>query len=272
MKNLKFLFLLVVFCGLSLISLEDGIAGTLQEVKARGRLIAGVRTDVPPFGFMDKRGTAVGIDMDIARALAKDLLGKENAVEFVAVSEMNGARFLEEKKVDILLGGRVIADSPKDVPREVMDYSIPYFESGHLILVRSDSRVSRYQDLAKKMVATVQGSTGDTTVEKLVPLAKRIEFSRPSEAFQALKDKRVDAFVDNYRIIIHFQRINPELKIAGYQPFGSVTYGIGVRGRDQEWIGFVNAALSKMKEMGEYQRLSEKWFAEAMALLLGFEK
>jgi ABC-type amino acid transport substrate-binding protein len=175
---------------------------------------------------------------------------------------------LNAKEVDVLLGGIIIGESHK----EVIDYSVPYFEGGHLILARDDSRVSRYQDLAGKKVATIQGSTGDIAVGQLVPHAERIEFTRHSEALQALKDRRVDAFVDTNRIIIHFQRRNPKLKIAGYQPFGSVTYGMGVRKGDEEWLGYIDTALAKMKETGQYDRLLERWFAESMALLLGFEK
>jgi ABC-type amino acid transport substrate-binding protein len=183
---------LVVFWILSSTYFGEGIAGTLQDVKARGRLIAGVRTDLPPFGFVDKKGAVNGIDIDITKVIAKDLFGKEDAVTFIAVAKANGIRILNEKKVDVLLGGMIIGESPN----EVIDYSVPYFESGHLILAHSDSRISRYQDLGGKKVATIQGSTGDITVEQLVPQAKRIEFTRHSEALQALKDRRVDAFVD----------------------------------------------------------------------------
>ena len=86
--------------------------------------------------------------------------------------------------------------------------------------------ISRYQDLAAKKVATIQGSTGDIAVRELVPKATRLVFMRHSDALQALKDRRVDAFVDTNRLVIHFQRRNPKLKIAGYQPFGSGYYGI----------------------------------------------
>jgi ABC-type amino acid transport substrate-binding protein len=268
MSRKKYALSLVVLGVLTLGCFGEGIAGTLQDVTARGKLVAGVRTDLPPFGFVDKKGEVKGIDIDIARALAKRLLGKEDAVEFFAVTKTNGISFLNVKKVDVLLGGIIIGESHK----EVIDYSVPYFEGGHLILARNDSRVTRYQDLVGKKVATIQGSTGDITVGRLVPQAERIQFTRHSEALQALEDRRVDAFVDTNRIIIHFQRRNPKLKIAGYQPFGSVSYGIGVRKRDEEWLGFIDTTLAKMKETGQYERLLERWFAESMALLLGLEK
>lgn len=56
---------------------KEGIAGTLQDARTRGSLIAGVRTDLPPFGFLDKNSVVKGIDIDIAKNLAKEpLLGK----------------------------------------------------------------------------------------------------------------------------------------------------------------------------------------------------
>lgn len=263
-----FLFPLVVFCALSLVCLEDGIAGSLQDVKARGRLIAGVRTDLPPFGYVDNKGLSKGFDIDIAQSLAKGLLGKDDAVEFVPVTSGNGIGFLNEKKIDVLLGGMIITESPQGA----IDLSIPYFESGHLILARDESTITRYQDLAGKTVATILGSTGDSAIKELVPQAKRIVFKRHSDALKALKDGQVDAFVDVTRTVIHFQKLNPKFKIAGLQSFAPVSYGLGVRKGDKEWLDFVNATLTKMKQTGQYQRLSEKWFAEAMALLLGFEK
>jgi len=268
MKSKTVLLSLAIFCILSLACFQGGIAETLQDVNLRGRLIAGVRTDMPPFGFVDGKGVVRGIDIDIARALAKELLGKEDAVEFVTVAEEGGGPLLNANRVDLLLGGMIIGESNG----EVLEYSIPYYEAGHLILARRDSRVSRYQDLAGKKVATIQGTTGDATVRELVPQARRIVFTNHSEAIQALKDRRVDALVDNNRMVIHFERRDPKFKIAGYQPFGSVSYGLGVRKGDGIWLGFINATLTKMKETNQYERLLEKWFAESMALLLGFER
>jgi ABC-type amino acid transport substrate-binding protein len=246
----------------------DGTAATLQDVKMRGRLVSGVRTDFIPFGFVDKKGIEEGFDIDISRVLARELFGKEDAVKFITVTKANGVDFLNERKIDVLLGGLIIGDSPK----EVIDYSNPYLESGYLILARDDSTITRYQDLAGKSVAIIRGSTGDIAIKALVPQANRIAFSDPSEVIQALIKRRVDAFVDTAAMVIHLERRNAKLKIAGYQPFGSVPYGLGVRKGDKEWLGFLNTTLKKMEETGQYQKLREKWFAESLALLLGFKK
>jgi len=268
MVRKKLLLLFVPLCILATTCFAQAMAGTLHDVKARGRLIAGVRTNLPPFGFVDKKGVNKGYDVDIAQSLAKELLGREDSVAFVPITSAKGIDFLNAKKIDILLGGMLIPQSHL----ERVVYSVPYFTSGHLILAPDKSTIAKYQDLTGKRVATILESTGNRAIEELVPQAKRIVFKHRSEALEALKNRRVDAFVDDAVVIIHFQRRNPKLKIAGFQPFAPVSNGVGLRKGDEEWIGFVNATLTKLKETGRYEKLSEKWFAEAMELLLGFEK
>jgi ABC-type amino acid transport substrate-binding protein len=243
------------------------MGGTLQDVKARGKLIAGVRTDFPPMGFVDKEGMNKGLDIDIAKFLSKRLFGKEEAVDFVTVTAGNRIHFLTSGKVDILLASMTITEERK----RVIDFSTPYFISGLLILVPKNSRVKKYEDLAGKKVATVVGTTGDKAIKELVPTADRIQFQRNPEALKALLDGRADAFVQDDVLLIEMEEKNPKLKMANWKPFRPAYYGLGVRKGDEKWLNFVNASLREMKKSGEYEKLLEKWFGRARALLLKVE-
>jgi polar amino acid transport system substrate-binding protein len=264
MRTKRISISLILFCILSLLLLGEGSAGTLQDVKARGKLIAGVKTDFPPFGFVDEKGVNLGFDVDIAKAIAKELFGKGDAVEFVAVTSGNRIAFLTTGKIDIILASMTITEERK----KVIDYSIPYFMSGHLILVHKDSKIEKYQDMAAKKVATTQGSTGDIVTGELVPTADRIKFQHNSESLQALKDRRVEAFVQDDVLLLDLQKRNPELKIVGWPPFRPAPYGLGVRKGDKDWLDLVDAALTKIKKTGEYQKLWDKWFGENKKVLL----
>jgi polar amino acid transport system substrate-binding protein len=267
MKGKRIFVLLVVFGILSLISFGAGTAGTLQDIKARGKLLAGVKTDFPPFGFVDEKGVNKGFDVDIAKAIAKELFGKEEAVEFVAVTSGNRIAFLTTNKIDIILASMTITEERK----KVIDYTIPYFMSGHLLLVHKDSQITKYQDLAGKKVSTTQGSTGDIVIGELVPAAERTKFQHNSESLQSLKDRRVEAFVQDDVLLIDLQKRNPELKIVGWPPFRPAPYGLGIRKGDKEWLDVVDATLTKLKKSGDYQKLWDKWFGEAKAVLLKLE-
>lgn len=263
------LLLLLVFCFLSLVYSGEGIAGTLQDVKRRAKLIAGVKTDYPPLGFLDKKGVNKGFDIDIAKALSKELFGNEEAIQFVPVTSGNRIPFLTSKKIDIIVATFTITEERK----EQVNFSIPYFVTAQLILVRGDSNITKYQDLAGKKVATIRGSTGDIAIGELVPTAERVRFERIFEALQALKERRVEAFVEDYVLLFNLLQKNPGLKMASLQPFRPARYGLAVRKGDKEWLDFINSTLAKMKETGEYEKLLEKWFGlEAKALWRFFKE
>src|SRR3546814_20646555 len=51
----------------------------LDTVLERGKVIVGVSSESPPFGFVNEKGELVGFDIDIAKLVARSLFGgKEN--------------------------------------------------------------------------------------------------------------------------------------------------------------------------------------------------
>jgi ABC-type amino acid transport substrate-binding protein len=93
-------------------------------------------------------------------------------------------------------------------------------------------------------------------------------FRSNPDALQALKDGRVEAFVQDDGLITYLEQKNPDLRIAGLQPFHPTAYGLGIRKSDKEWLDFVSSTLTKMEETGEYHKLLDKWFGRARGLLL----
>src|ERR1017187_1250207 len=46
---------------------------TIAKIKARGKLVAGVKFDTPPFGFLDEKNQPVGFDIDLMRKVAEHI-------------------------------------------------------------------------------------------------------------------------------------------------------------------------------------------------------
>jgi len=44
--------------------------GTIAKIKERGKLLAGVKLDTPPFGFLDDKNEPAGFDIEIVRKIA----------------------------------------------------------------------------------------------------------------------------------------------------------------------------------------------------------
>lgn len=240
-------------------------AGVLDTIKQRGALVVGVKADFPPFGFVDDRGQLAGFDVDLAREIARLLLGSPDRVRLVTVTSANRIPMLQTGQIDVVIATMTITTARK----EVINFSVPYFCSGHLILVRRENTaITKFSDLNGRRVATVQGSTGDRVVALLAPQAQRITFGQNSEALLALKDGRAEAFVQDDVLLLSFAKQDPSLKVVGWPPQMPGPYGIGVRKGEDDLLGAINVALARIRAQGLHQRLTAKWFGEAAKDLL----
>ena len=229
----------------------------LETAKKRGKLIAGVKTDFPPFGTVDAAGKNVGFDVDVAHRFAKALFDDEQQVELVAVTSGNRIPFLQSGKIDIIIA----TVTNTDERRQVVEFSEPYFMSGSLLLVPKTSSARSLDDMAGKTVAVVQGAIQDRDVEQLQPKATRVKFGKVSEAVLAVKGGRADAYVHDDIVILSLVKENPDLKAVG-TPFMPRPYGIAVRKGDLEFVKWVNDQLARMKKDGTSERLWKKYFAD----------
>jgi ABC-type amino acid transport substrate-binding protein len=230
---------------------------TLETVKKRGKLIAGVKTDFPPFGTIDAAGKNVGFDVDVAHLFARSLFNDENQVELVAVTSGNRIPFLQSGKIDVIIATVTITDER----RQVVEFSEPYFMSGSLLLVPKASTAKGLDDMAGKTVAVVQGAIQDKDVEQLQPKASRLKFGKVSEAVLAVKGGRADAYVHDDIVVLSLAKENPDLKAVG-TPFVPRPYGIAVRKGDVDFAKWINEQLARMKRDGTYDRLWKKYFAD----------
>jgi ABC-type amino acid transport substrate-binding protein len=232
-------------------------AGTLDDVKKRGKLVAGVKTDFPPFGYVDAQGKHLGFDVELGHLFAQALLGDPAKVEFVAVTSGNRIPFLQSGKIDIVIATVTITDER----RQVVEFSDPYFLSGSLVLVPKASPVKDVKELNGKTVAVIQGAIQDQDLAQLAPQANRVKFGKVSEALLAVKGGRADAYVHDDVLLLSLVKDHPDVKVVG-KPFIPRPYGIAVRKGDTELMGWVNGQLQKMRADGTYDRLWKKYFGE----------
>lgn len=80
--------LAAAFCGLAVTAgaSQAQEKSKLDEILSRGKLIVGVSSESPPFGFVDEKGELAGFDIDIARLIAKATFGDPGKIEFIRQS------------------------------------------------------------------------------------------------------------------------------------------------------------------------------------------
>jgi ABC-type amino acid transport substrate-binding protein len=238
-------------------------AGGLEDARRRGRLLAGVKTDFPPFGYTDSAGVIQGFDADLARHLGRALFDGELGVELVPVTSGGRIPLLYSELIDVIIATMTITEDRQ----RVLDFSNPYFVTGSMLLTRQDSPIQSTQDLAGKRVAVLDGSVQQSDLIAVAPEARLIAFKILPDAIQALKNMQVDALCQDDVAVLTAARMNAELRTAG-KPFLPKPYAMAVRKGDRKFLDWLNAQLERMKTDGTIQRLRRKHFGDMDADLL----
>ncbi len=236
--------------------LGQALAGGLEDARRRGRLLAGVKADFPPFGYRDATGTLTGFDIEIAQYLAKALYGDLNdRLGLVPVTSGSRIPFLYSDFVDVIIASTSITEERK----KVLEFTRPYFFSGSLLLVRKDSAFKGLEELAGRGVALIGGTVQEADMAELAPNAKIVRFEKIDEAVRALKEKQVDALCQDDVVVHWILKDNPDLKELGLS-FHPRLYAAAVRKGDTEFVNWINSQFEKAKQDGTYDMLLRKYF------------
>lgn len=133
-------------------------AGTVDDVKARGKLNCGVATGLAGFATPDANGVWNGFDVAMCRAVAAAVLGDASAVEFVPTTGKTRFTALASGEVDLLARNTTWTFS-RDVDLKFTFIGVNYYD-GQGFLVPKDLGVSSAKELDG---ATVCIQTGTTT-------------------------------------------------------------------------------------------------------------
>lgn len=247
---------LLAAAGLTALILASPAAGeALDDARSRGKLLVGVKTDFPPFGYLDAAGKPAGFDVDVARYLARALFEEEGRLELVPVTSGSRIPFLYSEWIDMIVATMTVTEDRE----RVLDFSDPYFSSASLLLVPAGSAVRGVDDLGGRTVAVLEGSVQEKDLGEVAPGAKRVAFRNMDEAVAALRGKKVDALCQDDMLVLALSNRNRDLRPAG-RPILPRPYAIAVRKGDDQTLRWVNDKLSAMKRDGTYDRLKERYF------------
>ena len=248
---LLFLCLICCGCGKKAPAKDD-----LNAIIQRDKLIVGIRNDAPPFGFKDKDGFTVGYDADLAKLVAKALLGDEKKVEFVPVTASNRILKLNSGEVDCLIATMSITAQRQ----QILNFSSPYYMAGQAILVKNSSKASSLRDFSGKKLIIVFGSTSERNLRSNVPEVTIIGYKTYQEAYNALKAGKADGIVADDTIILGFSTNDKSVKILPKR-YSKEPYAVVFR-KDEASSNFnskVDYIIENLHSSGKLNRLQEKW-------------
>ena len=248
---------------LTITALSTAHASTRDDICKSGVLQAGVKTDSPPFGFLDAQSSNTGFDIDLLREITKDLSAScKKTVKLVLkpVTAKNRIEFIQNGTIDVAAATATITYARLDV----VDFTNPYFLDGVRILTKAGSSVQGLRDLQGKRVGTVQGTTGENVVKTQGKGINLTSFQQYSDAFTALSQGRIEAIVTDSTILLGLKMgaSNPKAWAIVGPYLSQEPYGLIIRQNDSRWRNFLNESLSRMNDDGTYRKLIRKWFGK----------
>ena len=183
-------------------------AGTLKEIQQRRKLVVAVKDNVPLLGFRDRNGTLQGLEIDIARKLAAEMLGNPDAVELVPVSNQDRLKVVLSGKVDLTIARVTITPNRS----RVVDFSRAYYRDGTAIVTKQ-AKIVQATDLVEKRVAVLNSSTTISTLQYIIPRAKLVGVDSYQQAINLLTAGKVVAIAADRSILAGWAKADPSYRI-----------------------------------------------------------
>lgn len=218
----------------------------------------GFDAEFPPYSYMDADGEYTGFDVDLAKAVA-ELEGWE----FVAAPIVWDSRdaVLESGEIDCVWSAYTINGR-----EDGYAWSVPYMNSGTVVLVKENSGISGLSDLAGKVVAVQSGSSsldliseGGDQADLGASLSRIWQFANTTNAFMALIDGNVDAVITDEGLSEYYAGASDGYSILSEHLTLDELCGVAFRLEDEELRDTVDEALATLAENGTVAAIAEKY-------------
>jgi ABC-type amino acid transport substrate-binding protein len=167
--------------------------GKLAKIKDAGRIVIGTSADYPPYEFRllpEIEDDIVGIDIDIAEAIAADLNVK---LEIKNIVFNNLFKELAAENIDLILAGL----APSENRQKIVDFSIPYYQAiqNMVIRARDKEKIKLLEDLRGKIVGTQTGSIQEDMAKSMIVGATFITRPTIQKLIDELASEKLDAVI-----------------------------------------------------------------------------
>lgn len=210
--------------------------------KNENQLVMVTEAGFAPYEYYEN-GEVVGVDVDIAKEIAK-YLGKKLVVKDIAFDSIINE--VKTGKADFGAAGISYSD---DRAKNV-DFSINYAISKQVVIVNNNSSITNVNGISNKKIAVQLGSIADTFVTEKYKNANVVRQKKYLAAIEDLKTGKVDCVVMDELPAKEIVSKNEGIKILD----GSLTndsYGMVVKKGNKELLDAINMVLQKLKDEGK---------------------
>ncbi len=254
---------LIALCGSALAE-----SPTLKRIAETGVIRIGYVPDAPPLSFEDADGNVAGYSIDLCRHIASAIrfdLGLEQIdVQFTPLVSMDERISAVEKgDVDIECGATTVTLSR----RERIDFTLMTFITGSAILSRKDKAIGTIDELDKKRVAVLVGTTTEDVVRRVAEVndfrIKVVPIKTHNEGMELLNKGKVDGYASDRAMLIGqvFRNANVAndytmtRSALSFEP-----YAFMIQRGDTGFRLAADRALASLYRTARIRRIYQNWF------------
>lgn len=241
----------------------------IQSIKDAGKLKAGIKVDVPGFGYQNtETGKYEGLEVDLAYRIAAEIFGvtpeeakEKDLVEFQGVTAKTRGPLLENGELDVVVATFTITDERK----KSWNFSTPYYQDAVGLMALKDSGYETMKDIDGAIIGVAQGSITKDAIEAYIKeqgLDVQVEFQEfdgyPALS-AALSSGNIDIFSVDRAILTGYNddttKILPER-------FGTQDYGVATALYAKELAGVTDKVVKDLVDSGEMKKMISDWGIE----------
>ncbi len=231
------------------------IAEQWSEIQSRGELKVAVKDNLRPLGFTDQDGNLVGLEIDLARKLAEELLGNKKAVELIPVNNQERLQVILDEQVDLAIA-RVAVTTPRT---RIVEFSRYYYLDGTGIITKN-SQIKNLNDLTRSQIAVLKNSATIAVIRNKLPQASLIGVDSYQAALQLMETQQADAFAGDRSILTGWIQEYPSYQLLPERLSGEALAIVMPKGLQyQELRSQVNRAIATWQQSGWLQKRVKHW-------------
>ena len=231
-------------------------SGSFTTVEA-GKLHMSTNAEFPPYEMLDDAGNPIGIDVEVAAAIANKL-GLELVVDDMGFDAALLA--VQNGQSDIAMAGITVSEDRL----AKMDFTDSYATGVQVVIVKEGSDVTM-DNLGEKMIGTQMGTTGyiyasDTPDNGGYGEDHVIGYETGAVAVQALVSGQVDAVIIDNLPAQSYVEANAAAGLTILEgTWVEEDYAIALQKGNTELMAAVNGALNELKADGTFQSIVDKY-------------
>ena len=239
----------------------------LAAIKARGHLNAGVKKDVPGYGYFDPaKGTYEGMEIDLCYQLAAAVFGasyeqarSRGLVQFTDVTPKTRGPLIDNDQLDVVAATYTITPERQ----KSWDFSTPYRTDYVGLMVKKRAGFKKIADLDGKIIGVSQGATTQGLIEQMLA-DERIDAHPQFLAFSgypiiksSLDAGNIDCFAMDRSTLSGYMNDTVELLEPDVK-FGEQNYGVATK-KDSDLSSVVDETVKKLDADGWLADEIKKW-------------